>query len=313
VRKLKWDLIIIGGGPAGLSAGIYGVRAELKTLIIESQLPGGQIATAGLVENYLGFPEGIVGMKLAENFKLQAEKAGVQIHTMERVEEVKRKNNEFLIKTDLDKYLGKTMIVATGLRHLKLGVPGEKEFTGKGVSYCFTCDGPLFKGKKVIVVGSGTSAVEAALYLKGLTKDVKMVMKAENYTTTEKIQRTRMEKSGIEVIPSTKVLEIYGNQLVEGVKVKNLKNGEERNIETQGVFVEIGKAPNTAFLKSLGLEMDTKGYIVVDDQQMTNIPGVFAAGDVTTTKVKQVSVAVAQGAIAALQAYKYLKEGEHNV
>jgi|Deesub1362A_J573_1020465.scaffolds.fasta_scaffold00016_41 thioredoxin reductase (NADPH) len=303
---MDWDLIVVGGGPAGLSAGLYGVRAELETLVLESRQPGGQIATAGIVENYPGFPEGIMGIKLAENFRLQAEKAGAQILPMQEVESVEIERNRFLVRSNSNSYFARAVIIATGLRHRKLGVQGEKEFTGRGVSYCFTCDGPFFRDKNVVVVGSGTSAVEAALYLGKLAKNVKMIMKAKNYAPREKIQYSRMKNSGIETIPLTEVIEIYGDELVRGIKIRNLKNGELGEIETDGVFVEIGKTPNTDFLKNLPIKMDSAGYVITNDRQETNIPGIFAAGDVTSASVKQLGVAVAQGTVAALQAYAYL-------
>ncbi|MFQ6136998.1 MAG: thioredoxin-disulfide reductase [Candidatus Hydrothermarchaeales archaeon] len=299
------DLIIIGAGPAGLTAGIYGIRAELKTLVIESKLPGGQIATAGEVENYPGFPEGIMGMELAENMRLHAENAGVEIRSLEEVQRIER-GNGFTIHTPNAQYKAKAVIIATGLEHRKLGIPGEKEFAGKGVSYCFTCDGPLYRGRKVVVVGAGTGAVQGALYLDDLAKEVTIITKSEKVRTAEAIMKSRLENSDVKVMSKTKPEEIVGGQFAEGIKVLDLEKNEEKTIEADGIFVEIGKKPNTAFLKDSGLKLE-KGYVAVDEEQKTNIPGIFAAGDVTTNKVKQLGVAVAQGSVAALSAYDYIK------
>ena len=303
------DLIIIGAGPAGLTAGIYSVRSELKTLVIESKLPGGQIATAGEVENYPGFPDGIKGMELADRMRQHAENAGVEIKSLIKVQHIEKKGARFIVHTADEKYAAKTIIIATGLEHRKLGIPGEKDFSGRGVSYCFTCDGPLYKGRKVVVVGGGTGAVQAALYLSDVSEETTIISKSDRIRTAESIMKTRLNKSPVNIHVNTQPKEIIGSQLVEGIKVKNLENGEESLIKTDGVFVEVGKKPNTKFLNNLGIKL-VKGYIGVDDRQMTSIPGVFAAGDVTTNKVKQLGVAVAQGTVAALSAYDYVKSLE---
>lgn len=300
-----YDLIVIGGGPAGIAAGIYGVRAELKTLVIEAKLPGGQIAEAGLVENYPGFPEGIRGIELAERMHRQAENVGVEFRTMEEVEDVIKKGENFIVKTSSGEHAARAVIIASGLHHRKLGVPGEKEFAGRGISYCATCDGALFRGKKVVVIGGGTSAAQAALYLGDLTKDVTIMTKSEAVRATEKIIETRIARKGINVITKAQVKEILGGEVVNGVRYLD-SNSREKTLEAEGVFVEIGKRPNTSFLKSLKPRMES-GYIAVDSQQRTSIDGLFAAGDVTSVEVKQVSIAVAQGSLAALNAYNYLR------
>jgi len=301
------DLIIVGGGPAGISAGIYGVRAELKTLIIESQVPGGQIATAGLVENYPGFPDGIRGMELSERMKAQAERAGVEFRNLEEVTSIEKKGTSLLLKTSKDEYGAKAVIVATGLKHKKLGVPGEAEFTGRGVSYCATCDGPLYRGKKVAVIGSGTSAVMAALNLHDYTEDVTMVVKGERYTVAEKIMEKRLKGSKIEIRYRTQVRGISGDGALKSLSLQDLKKDEGYEFEVDGVFIEVGKIPSTQLLQRCGVQLDDRGYVIVDAVQRTNISGLYASGDVTSNKVKQVSTAVAQGAIAALEVYRYIK------
>ncbi|MEE9595109.1 MAG: FAD-dependent oxidoreductase [Candidatus Hydrothermarchaeales archaeon] len=300
------ELVIIGGGPGGLTAGIYGIRAELSVVVLEAQAPGGQIATAGIVENYPGFPEGIMGIDLAENMRKQAEKAGVEIRSFEPVKGIKREDGGLIVTTEKQPYRAKAVIIATGLKHKKLGIPGEKEFDGKGVTYCFTCDGPLYKNRDIIVVGSGTGAVEASVYLDNIASKVTVVTKSDAIRSAEPILKTRMDESDVEASLKTKPLEVMGNETVTGLKVENLQTGEERIIKTDGIFVEIGMKPNTTFLD--GSEVKTKnGFVVVDDHMRTNIPGVYASGDVIAGSSYQLGVAVAQGSIASMDAYKYIK------
>ncbi len=300
------ELVIIGGGPGGLTAGIYGIRAELSVVVLEAQAPGGQIATAGIVENYPGFPEGIMGIDLAENMRKQAEKAGVEIRSFEPVKGIKREDGGLIVTTEKQPYRAKAVIIATGLKHKKLGIPGEKEFDGKGVTYCFTCDGPLYKNRDIIVVGSGTGAVEASVYLDNIASKVTVVTKSDAIRSAEPILKTRMDESDVEASLKTKPLEVLGNETVTGLKVENLQTGEERIIKTDGIFVEIGMKPNTTFLD--GSEVKTKnGFVVVDDHMRTNIPGVYASGDVIAGSSYQLGVAVAQGSIASMDAYKYIK------
>jgi len=299
------ELLVVGAGPAGLTAGLYGVRSELKTVVLEAAAPGGQMATAPKIENYPGFPDGIPGMELAERMETQARNAGVEIRNFESVESVRKEGDVFVVETSENKYESVAVIVASGLSHKKLGVPGEAEFLGRGISYCATCDAPLFKGKKVAVVGDGTAAANAALTLSELA-DVKMLVGGDAVRATERIILRRLERSGVEILRNVKVLEIVGEDMVSGVRALNTKTGEEFLLEVDGVFIEVGKVPNTEFLK-LDVQLDEKGYIIVDSKQQTSVEGLFAAGDVTSGGVKQVVTAVAQGAIAALNAYKYVR------
>ncbi|MFQ5816253.1 MAG: NAD(P)/FAD-dependent oxidoreductase [Candidatus Hydrothermarchaeaceae archaeon] len=300
------ELIIIGGGPAGLTAGIYGVRAELNVLVLEAEAPGGQIATAGIVENYPGFPEGIMGIDLAENMRKQAENAGVEIRSYEPVKGIKWEDSEFVVTTEKQAYKAKAVLIATGLKHRKLGIPGEKGFNGKGVSYCFTCDGPLYKNKEVVVVGSGTGAVEASVFLDNIASKVTMVTKSADIRSAEAILKTRLEKSNVNTSLLSKPIEVLGDSTVKGLKVEDLKSGEEKVINADGIFVEIGMKPNTAFLEGSGVKME-KGFVVVDDNMRMNIPGLYAAGDVIAGSSYQLGVAVAQGTLASLDAYRYIK------
>ncbi len=300
------DLIIVGAGPAGLSAGIYAVRHRLKTLVIEQALPGGLIAEAHLVENYPGFSS-IKGMELAESFKAHAEKAGVEIKNFEEVVQIE-KNEIFKVKTGSSEYLVKAVIVATGERHAELNVPGEAGLKGKGVSYCATCDAPLFKNKRAVVVGNGRAAVMSALLLADMASEVKLIAK-EKKIISEEVLKERLKNSRVEVLLSTEVKEIFGKDVVEGIKVYDRERKQEYNINTDGVFVYafVWKKPNISFLKNLNINLDERGHIIVNEKQETNVKGLFAAGDVTSFPVKQAVVAAAQGCIAALSAYEHIK------
>ena len=302
-----YDVIIVGAGPAGLTAGIYCLREELNTLVFESSVPGGQIATAEKIDNYPGFPEGITGMELADRFKEQAEKTGVTINALESVQTIEKQGREFLVVTNVGEYKSRAIIIASGLSHRKLNLPGEGKLFGRGVSYCATCDGPLFKNKKVIILGSGTGAVKAALFMEEIASDVSIIFKGDHVNVAEPIIGTRLAKSKVKLIKKTDVKEIVGDKVVTGLKVTDLKNKKDCEINVDGVFVEAGKDPNTSFLEGLGVEMDKKGYIIVDSQKKTNVKGLFAAGDVTSGGIKQVAVNVAHGCESALNVYEYLK------
>jgi len=299
------DLVIIGGGPAGLTAGIYGSRSELDLVVLDSGVGGGQIANAGLVENYPGFPDGITGIELAETLKKHAENAGVKINMLEPVTTITQSGEMFIVETEKERYQAKSVIVATGLVHRKLGVPGESELSGRGVSYCATCDGAFFKGKRVAVIGGGTGAAMAALNLADLASKIYVVTKREKLKVAEKIMETRMERAeNIEVVSDSSVKKITGENRVETIEIET--GGERRSINVDGVFVEVGKKALTTFLTNLPLEL-VKGYIPVDRDQATRIPGLYAAGDVVSGSVKQLGVAVAHGTVAALSAYDYIK------
>lgn len=300
------DLIIIGAGPAGITAGLYAKRAELDTLVIEAALPGGQMATAVKVKNYPGFPD-INGMELAELMKAHAEKAGVDLKTLEEVKGLERDGERFVITAGSGKFRAKAVIIATGLIRKKLGVKGEKDLSGRGVSYCATCDGPLFKGRRVAVIGSGAGAVTEALYLSDIAGETKLVIDRERPVITRKKREGQLKESKVELVPNTEVLEVLGGEFVSGLKVRDMPTGKEYTIETDGIFIERGKMPNISLLEGLDVKTDDKGYVIVDENQETNIPGLYAAGDITTCKVKQIGVAVGHGTIAALAARDYIK------
>ena len=300
-----WDLIIIGAGPAGLTAGIYGARSGLKTLIIEEKLPGGVAAEAPLIENYPGFPS-ISGRELMNKIAEHCKGLGVEIKELERVVELDLKGEKKVVKTDQGVYTASAVIIASGCHHRELGVPGESEFRGKGVSYCAVCDGAFFKGKRVLVVGGGNSAAISAIYLSNLTPHVKLAHR-RNQLRAEKVLAKTLEEQNVEILWNTELKEIKGDVKVRSVVLFNNKTNEVREMEVDGVFVQVGEVPNSQMAKEAGVDVDGRGYIIVDERQRTNIPGVYAAGDVTTIPVKQIGTAVGQAIVAATEAFGYIK------
>ncbi len=292
-----YDVVIIGGGPAGLTAAIYAGRKGLKTLLLEGELLGGNMTLAHTIENYPGF-ESISGMELAERMVKQAEKyAEIKL---EKVIEI----GERYAKTEFGTYETKTLIIATGTTHRKLNIPGEKELLGKGVSYCATCDAPMFQGKKVAVIGGGNSALSAALYLNEIAEKVYLIHRRDEYRG-DKVLVEKVKSSGIQEVLNTVVEKINGTHKVESITIKNLKTNEKKEIDVDGVFIYIGTEPITDLVKPLGVELD-KGFIKVDRRMRTNIPWIFACGDVTGIEF-QIAKAVGEGCIAALSAYKHIK------
>ncbi|MDD2516241.1 MAG: thioredoxin-disulfide reductase [Candidatus Gracilibacteria bacterium] len=297
-----FDLIIIGSGPAGLSAGIYAGRYKLKTLII-GEMPGGIITQSHLIENYPGY-ESISGIDLMVKFAEHANKSGVEI-MQEKIVEVGKNGNNFILKTSTGKILEtKTILIATGNKYRKLGVPGEKEFLGAGVSYCATCDGMFFRNKDVVVVGGGNTAITEALYLAEICNKVHIVHRRDQFRAEE----IRLEKAKnhekIEMHLNNGVEEIKGNGFVEEIV---LKNGEI--IKAGGIFIAVGNEPDTSVFDSLNLEKDENGYIKTKPNQATSCPGIFAAGDISTgsNKFKQVIMAAAEGSLAADSVHNYLQ------
>lgn len=300
-----WDLIIIGAGPAGLTAGIYGARSRLKTLILEERLPGGQIADSPLIENYPGFPS-ISGRELVDRMLEHCRRFNVEIHELEGVTELNPEGEKKTVKTPRTSYATSAVIIATGAHPRKLGVPGESEFLGRGVSYCAVCDGFFFKNRRVLVVGGGNSAAVTALYLTGLASKVTLVHRRDRLRADESLFMN-LKKRGVEFVWNSQVVEIRGGDVVKSVVVRNNRTGETEEIEVEGVFIQIGEVPNSEVARKAGVQVDRRGYIVIDHRQRTNIPGVLAAGDVTTCPVKQVGTAVGQGIIAASEAYGYIR------
>jgi thioredoxin reductase (NADPH) len=301
-----WELVIIGAGSAGLAAGIYGVRSGLKTLIVEEKIAGGTTAEAPLVENYPGF-QSINGPELAQKMVEQAKNAGVILHEFETVTSFNLKSEPKVVKTNRTEYTTRAVIVATGRHYREVGVPGEKEFRGRGVSYCGICDGPLFKGKHLLVVGGGSSALITTLYLAGIASDVKVVHRRDAFRAEEALSKALRERGNIEILWNTEVKQIIGEKLLTKALLFNNKTGETRELPVDGVFVQVGEDPNSQLAHEAGVAVDEDGYIVVDILQRTNIPGVYAAGDVTNNPVKQIGTSIGQGITAAMEAYGHVR------
>jgi thioredoxin reductase (NADPH) len=302
----SWDLIIVGGGAAGLAAGIYGARSGLKTLILEEKMVGGTTADAPLIENYPGF-ESTSGIELAQKMAAHCRKTGVAIREFEKVLNMDLKGETKLVKTNRATYEAKAVIIASGSHYRELGIPGEKEFLGRGVSYCGICDGPLFKGKRVLVVGGGNSAIVTALYMANIASEVKVSHRRDAFRAEEALVKALKEKANVEILWNTEVREIKGEKLVNMAVIFNRKTSETSELLVDGVFIQVGEDPNSQIAKEAGVAVNEEGYIIIDIFQRTNIPGVYAAGDVTNHPVKQVGTAVGQGITAALEAYGYIR------
>jgi thioredoxin reductase (NADPH) len=302
----NWDVIIIGAGSAGLSAGVYAVRSGLKTLILDEKFAGGTIADAPIVVNYPGFAE-ISGSELAEKMATHARKLGAVIHDIEPVVSLDLSGEVKTVTTASATYQAKAVIISQGSHYKELGAKGEKEFRGKGVSYCGVCDGPFFKGKKVLIVGGGNTACITTLYISGLASQVTVIHRRENFRAEESLVSDIASKSNVNILWNTEIEEIKGDKQVKSVVLKNNLTGETSELEVNAVFVQVGEAPNSQIAVAAGLEVNEHGHIKIDINQKTNLPGVFAAGDITNHPVKQVGTAVGQGITAALEAYAYIR------
>lgn len=297
-------LIIIGSGPAGITAAIYAARGELKPLVITGSIPGGQPTLTSEVEDYPGFPEGIKAPDLARLFLKQAEKFGTRF-IFEEVESVNFKITPFEIKTKTKNLKTQSVIIATGSSPVWLGLPSEKRLIGRGVSACAVCDGPFFKGKKVAIVGGGDSAMKEAVYLSKIASEVTIIHRRSELRAQEILQKQVKSKENVKVVLNSEVVDILGDQKVKGLKIKNNQSQDISEIEIDGVFVAIGYMPATDFIKGQ-IELDEKGYIIKKDETETSVKGIFVAGDVADSKYRQIATAVGSGAQAALDAEKYL-------
>ncbi|PIP67645.1 MAG: thioredoxin-disulfide reductase [Candidatus Omnitrophica bacterium CG_4_9_14_0_2_um_filter_42_8] len=302
---MNYDCIIIGGGPAGLTAGIYASRARLKTLLIESYSVACQAVTTDHIENYPGFPDGVNGFELIEKFKKQAEKFGVEFIAGE-VKAIKENKSAWEILTDDLSYTGRAVIIASGARPKRLDIPGEDKFRGKGVSYCATCDGALFKNKEVVVAGGGDTALEEAIFLTRFAKKVSVIHRRNALRGTKILQERAFSNKKIEFVWDSVISEILGDARVSAVKVKNVKTGAVKDLSCDGVFIFVGYTPNTAFLKDL-LTLDESGYIIADVNSLTSKAGIFACGDCCKKLLRQVVTAAGDGAVAAFSCQHYLE------
>ena len=303
----KYDIIIVGAGPGGLTAGIYAGRQGTRNLILDKGFAGGLGREVPEMENYPGF-DNISGMELIDKMKSQAIK-NCELHENENVLEIIKTDDEyrFTIKTDKNSYLSKTIILATGSSHRQLNAKGEEEFKGKGVSYCATCDGFFFQGRDIIMVGGGNSALQEALYLDNLGANVTLVHRRDEFRAQKHLQN-QIKEEGINVIYNAVVEEIKGDMLVESVVLKDTQTGVLTDLPINGIFISIGYIPHTELAKQLGVNLDESDHIIIDKEQKTNIDYVYAIGDVCVG-LKQWVVACGEGAVAATSAYHDLKEG----
>jgi thioredoxin reductase (NADPH) len=301
-------LIVIGSGPAALTAAIYAGRADLSPLLISGKDLGGSMALTERVDNYPGFPDGVGGFELAQRMQKQAERFGAKV-LMDEVISVDLSKRSFEVRTHGGAYSGEALVIATGRSPRKLGVPGEAEFAGRGVSSCATCDGYFYRDQRVVVVGGGDTAVKEALFLTKFASEVVVVHRRDSLRAERVVENMAAHHDKIRFVWDTMVTEILGNSGVEGVRLENVKTGEVSTLEAQGVFVFVGNSPNTELFRGQ-LELDEAGYIVTDERQRTSVEGVFAAGDAQERIAWQVATAVGSGARAATQADDYLAEVE---
>lgn len=304
-----YDLIIIGGGPAGLTAYLYAARARLKTVLIEKLSPGGQVLVTDVVENYPGFPEPISGFELMDRFLAQVKKLGLESINGEVVRLEAEGERKKVVFSDGRELLAKAIIIATGARPNRLGVPGEEALVGKGVSYCATCDGPFFRGQEVAVVGGGNTAVQESLFLTKFAKRIHLIHRRDQLRAQKILQERALANEKIKFWWSCVVEEILGKDKVEGVKIRHLKTGKTEVLPVDGVFIFIGISPQSEFVEGF-LKRDERGFIPTDCEMQTEVPGVFAAGDVRAKACRQIVTAAGDGATAAYMAEHYLSQSK---
>jgi thioredoxin reductase (NADPH) len=299
-------VLVIGSGPAGLSAALYAARADLNPVVLAGMELGGQVSLTYTVENYPGFPDGVGGTQLVELFQKQAERFGARIE-FDTATEVDLSQRPFRVQTYNSEYLADTLIISTGATPIHLDVPGESELTGRGVSYCATCDGWFFKDKDVVVVGGGDSALEEGIFLTRYAKSVSIVHRRDALRAGAILQKRAMEHPKIKFIWNSVITGIIGEEAVRAVRLKNVTTGETYDHPANGVFIFIGHRPNTQLFDGQ-LELDERGYLVTDKLMYTKIPGVFAAGEVADPTFRQVITSAGMGAAAAMQAIHFLEE-----
>ena len=303
----KYDVIIIGAGPAGLTAGLYTGRARLKTLILEKATAGGQAATTDMIENYPGFPEGVGGFQLTELMKQQALEFGAEIREIAPVATIEIDGDDRIVKTEDESFVAATVIIATGSEPRALGIPGEDELRGRGVSYCATCDGAFYRDKVVAVIGGGNAAVEEAMFLTRFASKVYIVHRRSELRADKILQERALKNEKINFVWDAHLRKVLGTGKVEEIVVENKNNHERTRIQVDGVFFYIGTTPNTVFCEGV-IDMDSRDFIFTDEKLQTNVPGIFAAGDCRANLVKQVAVAVGEGALAAVEVSRYIEE-----
>jgi thioredoxin reductase (NADPH) len=305
----KEKVIIMGSGPAGLTAALYTARANLKPLVISGNQLGGQISITNEVENYPGFPEGASGPKLVELMQKQAERFDARVMIDEVTEVDFRKGSPFHIKTHGEEFEADAVIVAVGASPNRLGIPGEEEFIGRGVSFCATCDGFFFRDKDVLVIGGGDSAIEEALFLTRFVNRVRVIHRRDELRAGEALKRRAFGNEKIEFVWDSVLEEIRGDGKVESALARNVKKDEPFSLDTDGVFIFIGHLPNSNLFKGQ-LTLDESGYLITDDRMMTSVPGVFAAGEIQDSVFRQITTSVGQGAAAGMMTERWLEEQE---
>ncbi|MBE0428727.1 MAG: thioredoxin-disulfide reductase [Thermoleophilia bacterium] len=302
------DVIIIGGGPAGLTAALYCGRARLNTLLLEKAAAGGQAATTDIIENYPGFPEGVGGYELTEKMKQQAVQFGARLQEISTVTTIEADGDIRVVKTeDESSYRARAVIIASGVEARTLGVPGESEFRGKGVSYCATCDGAFYRDKDVAVIGGGNAAVEEAIFLTKFASKVYVIHRRAELRADKILQERAFENSRIEIVWDSHLKKILGNSKVEEIVIENKNTHERTELSVDGVFFYIGSVPNTTFCTGV-IDLDDRDFILTDAKLMTSMKGVFACGDCRANLLKQVAVAVGEGALAAVEADRYVED-----
>ncbi|MGE5256922.1 MAG: NAD(P)/FAD-dependent oxidoreductase [Hyphomicrobiales bacterium] len=299
------DMIVMGAGPAGLTAGLYGARAGLKTIVLDTKTPGGQILLTEQIFNYPGFPDGITGLELAGLFQRQAERYGCRISSRAGSARLTCGQGAHQVSTAKEHYESRVVIVATGAMPRRLNAPGEKKFSGAGISYCAVCDGNFFEGMNVVVVGGGDSALVEAAYLSRICRRVFIVHRRETFRGSEACQCLVRGCGNVSTCMGAIVKEFQGDEVLESVRLANADGSKEWDLKVSGAFIYVGHTPNTGFLPEI-IEKDEDGWIITDENMQSSVPGIFAAGDVRRKMGKQISTAVGDGALAALAAERYL-------
>jgi len=311
-HRTSYDLIIIGGGPAGLTAAIYAAREGIDCLLIEKSAPGGNAAKPERIDNYPGFPDGIRGAELADRMTAQARRFGVEVLSAVRVGGIRRDGHRLGIKTvQGDEYAAGAVLIATGSRYRRLGVPGEEQYIGAGIHFCSTCDGPFYKGsEELVVIGGGNAGIEEAISLSRFAKTVRIIEYLPKLTASQILQQEVLDQPQFIIHTNTEVIEFQGNRLLSSVVTKDRSTGQERTFHPAAAFILVGLDPNTEFLKGT-LKLDRSGFVVADGSSQTSLPGVFAAGDVRAGSYKQVGAAVGEGVSALLAIKEYLGSHSH--
>lgn len=309
VSEITYDLSIIGGGPAGLTAGIYGARAGFNTVILEKLSPGGQVVNTDIVENYPGFPEPVSGYEIISKMQEQAMKFGVEIRSNAEVTGISAPPGEHhkIISLGNESLSTLAVIVATGAQHKKLGIPGEERFSGSGISYCAVCDGKFYRDKRVVVVGGGDTAAKGAIFLTRFASKITMVHRRDRLRATKVLQDGIFAMTGkVEFAWKTVVAEIMGDNKVEAVRLKSVETGKESILECDGVFIFVGFIPNTVFLRGF-VDLDERGFVITDENMATSVSGVFACGDARKKLLRQIVTACGEGATASFAAEMYIE------